>query len=284
MLFLGSVSALCTLLFAAPAAPLGLPWNTVVGHIVSISIAVGIHWIELLFRVNLWAVVLAPSLAIGAMSALKVVNPPAAAAATICAINPLARQQPLWGAFFILCPALIGVVWALLVQFGLAFAVHAIKGVTTDVRPDPVVTVRCVNHDTASTIAQAVEGAAYVDDPLLYIIDTLTEERNRTLQVHRLFLGFMKKKRRASQETEECKVIRLQQAARRMLLLRKAAMKFSVSGPTQGQSGGAKAASSASPDGNAAATVLKGAAPSRGQPRAARAAPSAPSAHVKELV
>jgi len=41
MLFIGSFAAMATLLFAAPAAPLGIPWNTLLGHGVSISIALG---------------------------------------------------------------------------------------------------------------------------------------------------------------------------------------------------------------------------------------------------
>ena len=41
MLFIGSFAALATLLFSAPAAPLGTPWNTLLGHGVSISVALG---------------------------------------------------------------------------------------------------------------------------------------------------------------------------------------------------------------------------------------------------
>lgn len=41
MLFVGSFAALSTLLFAAPAAPLGTPWNTLLGHTLSITVAVG---------------------------------------------------------------------------------------------------------------------------------------------------------------------------------------------------------------------------------------------------
>ena len=37
MLFMSSFAALSTLLFAAPAAPLGVAWNTFLGHAISIG-------------------------------------------------------------------------------------------------------------------------------------------------------------------------------------------------------------------------------------------------------
>ena len=70
-LWIGSFAALCTLLFAAPAAPLGVPWNTLLGHTISICIAIAVHWIQkattLDEHTNL-ARVVAPSLAISAMT------------------------------------------------------------------------------------------------------------------------------------------------------------------------------------------------------------------------
>lgn len=48
LLFVGSFGALSTLLYAAPAAPLGRPRNTFLGHIVSISVALTVHYTNVL--------------------------------------------------------------------------------------------------------------------------------------------------------------------------------------------------------------------------------------------
>ena len=234
MLFMSSFAALSTLLFAAPAAPLGVAWNTLLGHSISIGIALCVHWLELLSGLPLWGAVLSPSLAIGAMAALQVVNPPAAAAAVFFAVTPLAHEQPFHGALFLLCPALVGSAWALAVQSTVARAVAFFgsrsallsgaphKGASGRRAVDPVVTVRCVHHASALCIAQAVEGAAYVEDPLGFIIETLTEDRNRNQQLQRLVVSFMMEER----EDKIRAVQRLQQALRKRALARKASARL----------------------------------------------------------
>ena len=73
MLAIGSFAAVCTLLFAAPAAPLGVPWNMLVGHAVSVGVALVVHWtsapLEQLFGISMHEVrkVLVPSLAISGL-------------------------------------------------------------------------------------------------------------------------------------------------------------------------------------------------------------------------
>jgi CBS-domain-containing membrane protein len=95
MILIGSTAAVSTLLFAAPAAPLGIPYNTICGHCVSVAIAVLFHWLQELIGMDLVANVYAPSLAIGAMAMLKVSNPPAAAACFIFVTSAKAQAQPL---------------------------------------------------------------------------------------------------------------------------------------------------------------------------------------------
>ena len=184
MVLIGSSAALTTLLFAAPAAPLGTPWNTFLGHLVSISVALCFHWLELLTGINLLAVVMVPSLAIALMVRYKAVNPPAAAAAFIFTTTPKAHAQALGGAFFLMMPALVSCAWLMLCQFALAEGLAWIKkrgGAELPLvpAPKPSVVVSAVDPAVASCIIQAVEGAAYVDDPLLFLMQTLAEDRAR---------------------------------------------------------------------------------------------------------
>ena len=74
MLFAGCFGALCTLHFAAPAAPLGYARNTILGHSLALAIAFAVHWFNLLTHMLPVPLpqVLAPSLAIGAMLHYKV--------------------------------------------------------------------------------------------------------------------------------------------------------------------------------------------------------------------
>ena len=226
MLYLGSFAALSTLLFAAPAAPLGLAWNTFGGHCLSIGVAVSLHWFEVQSGYDLMLEVVAPSLAIGLMAKLQVINPPAAAAAAAFASTPLAQRQAFGGAFFLVCPALVGCAWALLVQWAVARTLTSFKrhdtvldGPVGCAPSEPIVTVRCVRHATAVCIAQAVEGAAYVDDPLTYIIESLAEDRDRNLQYQRLVVSYMKE----SHDKKLDAVIRVQQAFRGRALRRRVA-------------------------------------------------------------
>ena len=185
MLAVGSFASVCTLLFASPAAPLGIPWNMVVGHAVSVGVALLVHWTELLSGLDLHAQVLVPSAAIALQMQLGAVNPPAAAAAEIFASDPLAQRQPLYGAFFLVAPALVGTAWSLSVQYATARALAAWKARRRKhagpeaPAPEPTVKVSVVDPAVAICVVQAIEGAAYVDDPLSYLIETLTADRRR---------------------------------------------------------------------------------------------------------
>eukprot|EP00908_Phaeocystis_cordata_P024297 Transcript_6764.p1 GENE.Transcript_6764~~Transcript_6764.p1 ORF type:complete len:516 (-),score=83.33 Transcript_6764:32-1579(-) len=256
LLFVGSFGALSTLIFAAPAAPLGIPYNTLLGHTLSIGIAVIVHWMEFFWGFHLWGKVLSPSLAIGAMLATGVTNPPAAAIVVIFATSPKALGQFGYGAMFMLTPALVGCVYAYMVQALIARLMtqgvmccgtsdkwmaneakrkarmqgkKSSKDLVTPSKPKtfgqkmgdvgnqiaeaiapeankpPVVEVRVVDRTIALAIARcggsargpaphplarcspahasrarsAVMGAAYIPDPLTYIIDRLVAEQKK---------------------------------------------------------------------------------------------------------
>ena len=189
MVLIGSSAALCTLLFAAPAAPLGMPYNTILGHAVSIGIALCFHWLALALQLDaqrqLWAHVLAPSISIGVMTRFKITNPPAAAAAFIFLTSDNALSQPFAGAFFLLAPALVGCAWALFVQWALVRTLAWLnQRSSTGANAAPTkakaaIIVDTVDPAATTCIMQAVEGAAYVDDPLSYVIETLTQDPAR---------------------------------------------------------------------------------------------------------
>ena len=82
MLLIGSSAALATLLFAAPAAPLGTPWHSFLGHTVCMGVALSVQWLQALTNLSLLAKVLVPSLSISLMARYKVVNRPAQMAST----------------------------------------------------------------------------------------------------------------------------------------------------------------------------------------------------------
>lgn len=124
LLFVGSFGALATIIFAAPAAPLGIPYNTLLGHTLSVSIALLVHWTELATGISLLARVLSPSLAIGAMLACGVTNPPAAAIVVIFTTSPKALGQWGYGALYLLMPALLGCAYAFVVQAGIAHVMN----------------------------------------------------------------------------------------------------------------------------------------------------------------
>ena len=128
LLFVGSFGALSTLLYAAPAAPLGTPKNTIYGHTVSIGIALAVHHIAMAASAyGGWALpmavekVLTPALAIGAMVYLKIPHPPAAACVVVYAtLADGAQQMPT----YLLMPALVGCAYMLAVQRVVAVIVH----------------------------------------------------------------------------------------------------------------------------------------------------------------
>lgn len=258
---LGSFAALATLLFAAPAAPLGSPWNSILGHSVSIGVAVSFHWLRLLTGLDACAKVLAPSTAIAAMVHLKVTNPPAAAAAFIFSTSSLAQAQPGGGLAFLVQPyaslsigplhailgsrtmsdappfaipshrALAGCAWLILCQYTLAKAVKWIKDRQGTSVPPPAnapklnVDVSVVDPTEATCIILAVEGAAYVADPLTYIIETLARDRanlRRQRAVVGALLGESKAKALPSDVHERAavkmqRVVRVIQATKKLV-------------------------------------------------------------------
>ena len=231
---MGSFAALATLLFGAPAAPLGFPWNAFLGHIVSVGVAISYHWMQTLLGVNMLATVVAPSIAIAMMTHLKVTNPPAAAAAFIFLTMPEAQAQPLWGIFFLFVPALFGCVWAFAVQAGLSACLDVIRrqaderlsartamaASPTTAAVTPSVAISVTDPYVATCIAQAVEGAAYVDDPLSYIIRTLDHDRARVERKRRVLYMLGAKGIRADGETRDAAATRLQRRFRQMTALR----------------------------------------------------------------
>ena len=123
MIFAASFGALATLLYGAPAAPLGRISNTLFGHILSIAIALIIHhgvkpFVSMPMEVEK---VLTPSLAIGAMVHFGVTHPPAAACVVLYStLDDQRRQSPI----YLLFPALVGALYMLAVQLALAAAIR----------------------------------------------------------------------------------------------------------------------------------------------------------------
>lgn len=253
MLLIGSFAALATLLFAAPAAPLGVPWNTILGHTVSIAIALVFHWVQLAAGTNLYAHVLAPSVAIGAMAHLRIANPPAAAACFILLTSAKAKAQPLLGAFYLVAPALTGCLWCLLVQFGLARGLAALKrwrappskGATPASKPQHAkritVDVDIVDPAVATCLVQAIEGAAYVSDPLSFVIDALSADRARMNRKKAAVLKAFTSKRAvgpmAPLERDEA-AARIQVAVRKLLAARAFEAKAAPVDPKGQEQGG----------------------------------------------
>lgn len=220
----GSTAALATLLFAAPAAPLGVPYNTICGHVISICIALIFHWLQQLLGVSLGAHVIAPSLAIGVMTWAKTVNPPAAACAFIFLTSARMQALPLLGATFLLAPALAGCCWALLVQCALAKALALLKArrsrspARAAKATRLTVTVDLADKAVATCIAQAVEGCAYVNDPLDFVIEALSRDRARLhKKASSVVSAFRVKKAAPGQLTRDEAAARLQNAGRKMI-------------------------------------------------------------------
>mmetsp|Transcript_39375 Transcript_39375/g.127417 ORF Transcript_39375/g.127417 Transcript_39375/m.127417 type:complete len:294 (+) Transcript_39375:60-941(+) len=121
LLFVGSFGALATLLFAAPAAPLGKPKNTLGGHTLAVSTALAIASLEL---DPVLEKILTPSLAIALMLQFKVVHPPAAACSIIFSS---AVKDKFKNPLYLFFPTLLGCTWMLLVQYLVARSVHSSK-------------------------------------------------------------------------------------------------------------------------------------------------------------
>ena len=124
LLFVGSFGALSTLLYAAPAAPLGKARNTLGGHTISVLAALAVHFsskaaVELLGAgiPSMLEKVLIPSLAIALMVQFAVPHPPAAACVLIYATLKNEAQQ---GPAYLFAPALLGALYLLAVQQALA--------------------------------------------------------------------------------------------------------------------------------------------------------------------
>mmetsp|Transcript_6357 Transcript_6357/g.21743 ORF Transcript_6357/g.21743 Transcript_6357/m.21743 type:complete len:204 (+) Transcript_6357:52-663(+) len=117
LLAIGSFAALATLLYAAPAAPLGKPYNMFYGHFLSIVVAIVLHKLgELAALPNGLLLALTPSLAIAVMVHQKVPHPPAAACAFIFEAYANEHEQRLGGIAYLLAPGLIGCAYMLAVQ------------------------------------------------------------------------------------------------------------------------------------------------------------------------
>ena len=99
---------------------MGKPKNTYYGHVISITIALAVHYAaQQLGRMGWWALpvgvekVLTPSLAIAAMVLFKVAHPPAAAIVAVYATLKDGEQQM---PTYLLMPALIGCTYMFIVQ------------------------------------------------------------------------------------------------------------------------------------------------------------------------
>ena len=123
--YIASYGALCTLVFAAPAAPPTKLRNIFVGHFVSIAIAIFINWIGLIGGEQVGLEpgqtiistrvmrVITPAAAISAMCYWKVVHPPAGAAVLVYSTLP--DKSPLF-----MARLLIGSLFLVLSQFFIA--------------------------------------------------------------------------------------------------------------------------------------------------------------------
>lgn len=122
MLGVGSFAAVATLMYAAPAAPLGKPLNLFYGHFLSIVVALLVfHACEAMGWPWQLQVATGVSLSIGLMVQQKVPHPPAAACAFIFLQFTRAHTQPLFGMLYMLFPALVGCAWMLFVQRAVHF-------------------------------------------------------------------------------------------------------------------------------------------------------------------
>jgi hypothetical protein len=88
-LLLGSMGALCTLLFAAPNSPLGQPRNIFYGHLIACAVGISLNYVTETVKdegdgIPRWITqALSPSLAIAGMALFGVTHPPAGAVSLI---------------------------------------------------------------------------------------------------------------------------------------------------------------------------------------------------------
>mmetsp|Transcript_23439 Transcript_23439/g.69034 ORF Transcript_23439/g.69034 Transcript_23439/m.69034 type:complete len:244 (-) Transcript_23439:267-998(-) len=117
MVAVGSFAAVATLLYAAPTAPLGKLYNMLYGHLLSILVALGVHFAgELAGWTMGLSVTLAVSLSIGVMVQQNVPHPPAAACAFIFIEAARAHAQPFGGVMYLIAPGLIGCLYMHIVK------------------------------------------------------------------------------------------------------------------------------------------------------------------------
>mmetsp|Transcript_22976 Transcript_22976/g.35941 ORF Transcript_22976/g.35941 Transcript_22976/m.35941 type:complete len:156 (+) Transcript_22976:2-469(+) len=84
---IGSFGAVATMLFGAPTSPLVQPRNIIGGHIISVTVALGMDYLvyqDFLPIIPQWvANALVPALSTGLMTKVGLIHPPAGACATI---------------------------------------------------------------------------------------------------------------------------------------------------------------------------------------------------------
>ena len=155
---------------------------------------------------------------LAASDAMLAVGSFASVCTLLFASDPLAQRQPLYGAFFLVAPALVGTAWSLSVQYATARALAAWKARRRKhagpeaPAPEPTVKVSVVDPAVAICVVQAIEGAAYVDDPLSYLIETLTAGLERILNERMLSVD----QRQVAQVSRIQRVFRAHIAMRRM--------------------------------------------------------------------
>merc|ERR1719502_574108 len=174
LVFIASFGALSTLLYAAPAAPLGKPKNMFFGHTISMLIAFAVHLAvkPLLELIGLGLPLAAeraivPALAIGAMVYYKVPHPPAGACVVIYATLPDPSQQT---PFFLLLPVLLGCAYMLAVQWAVAAGVkHFTPAADAPAAAEPSAAASKVSElygKVEPAVKVAAEAYGKVDAPL----------------------------------------------------------------------------------------------------------------------
>jgi CBS-domain-containing membrane protein len=110
----GSFGALATLLFGAPASPFAQPRMVLLGHILSITLAILVDYLVIANLLPAWvSVALVPALAISGMAVAGCIHPPAAAAALIYASGNDKIKS--FGWMFLFLPNLVGVIIMIIV-------------------------------------------------------------------------------------------------------------------------------------------------------------------------
>ena len=132
LLFFASFGALATLLFGAPAAPLGRITNTVIGHLIGVAVSFAVHSGGSLVNLPMdFKKVLTPSIAIGLMVHFQQVHPPAAA---FIIVYSMLDDSHWTSPLLVLFPVCVGALWMLGVQLTLAMVVRHISARPTESR------------------------------------------------------------------------------------------------------------------------------------------------------